>query len=295
MHPVTQYFAHVPDSHRIGLLIFTIALFWHLENRQDWRLDFRRWRHALTNARFTLVDGLVQVFLGLLLLKELDWIDTHNWGLVRHLPFADNSFVHFMAVFLILDLLEYCYHVVMHRYGYLWRFHAVHHADPHVDVSTVLREHPGETFIRLTFLLLWVLVTGPAFWALMARQFIQIIANVAAHANYRLPESVDRVVSYVLVTPNVHHVHHHMEQPYTDSNYGDVLSIWDRLFGTYSTLAVDKIVFGLDTHPEPTDGASFNHLLLQPFQPGVADEEFPSPEVWSPEVNPVSVSAESAR
>ncbi|WP_138994244.1 sterol desaturase family protein [Larkinella sp. C7] len=291
MFSITNYFAHVPDSHRIGLLLLTIGLFWHLENRQSWRLDFRRWRHALTNARFTLVDGLVQLLLGFALLRELDWIEFHNWGLVRQLPFANQPVVHFIAVFVVLDFLEYLYHVVMHRYGYLWRFHAVHHADPHVDVSTVLREHPGETFIRLTFLLVWVFISGSTFWALMARQFIQIVANVAAHANYRLPERLDRILSFVLVTPNVHHVHHHHQLPYTDSNYGDVLSIWDRLFGTFYTLPANELVFGLDTHPEPADGASFQHLLQQPFQDGIPEEELD----WAPEVNAQPVSTEPLR
>jgi sterol desaturase/sphingolipid hydroxylase (fatty acid hydroxylase superfamily) len=267
-----QYFTHLPDSHRIGLLTLSVTLFWWLENQQGWRMTYPRWPHALTNATFTLTGGLVQLLLGYSLLKALNWTSLHQWGLTRHMPFANQPLVHFLAAFLILDLLEYLYHRLMHRYAYLWRFHAVHHADPSVDVSTVLREHPGETFIRLTFLVLWVFVSGVTFWALMARQFVQIISNVAAHAHYRLPDRLDQVLSWVLITPNAHHVHHHESQPFTDSNYGDVLSIWDRVFGTFRKMNAEAIVFGLDSMPEPAGGATFLRLLGQPFRPAPADE-----------------------
>lgn len=277
---LTTYFSHVPDSHRVAVLTLSVTLFWWLENRQGWQMNYPRWPHALTNAAFMLTGGLVQLLLGYLLLNALNWTNLHHWGLARHLPYANQPFVHFLASFLILDLLEYVYHLFMHRYTYLWRFHAVHHADPSVDVSTVLREHPGETFIRLTFLLFWVFISGVTFWALMARQFIQIVSNVAAHAHYRLPDRLDRVLSWVFITPNAHHVHHHESQPYTDSNYGDVLSIWDRLFGTFRQMKAEAIVFGLDTMPEPVQGVTFRQLLSQPFQPAPTDEY---PETLLPE------------
>lgn len=266
LHSVINYFATLPDSHRVVLLGITLLAFWVLENRQRWNLVYPRWRHALTNAQFTVVSGVVQFLIGILLIKELDWVDQHQWGLGQLFCWGDHPFLHFVIVFLLLDFLEYVYHVFMHRYANLWRFHAVHHADPHVDVSTVLREHPGETLIRLSFLLFFVLVSGTTFWALMARQVIQIVSNVVSHAHIRLSDKLDKILSFVLVTPNVHHVHHHLEQPYTDSNYGDVLTIWDRLFGTYRSMVVQDLHFGLDTHPEPIGGETFVNLLCQPFQ-----------------------------
>jgi sterol desaturase/sphingolipid hydroxylase (fatty acid hydroxylase superfamily) len=289
---VTHYFSHLPDSHRIALLTLSVTLFWWLENRQGWRMGYSRWPHALTNAAFMLTGGAVQLLLGYLLLNALNWTNLHHWGLAHQLPFADQPLVHFVASFLILDFLEYIYHVVMHRYRYLWRFHAVHHADPIMDVSTVLREHPGETFIRLTCLLLWVFVSGVTFWALMARQVIQIVSNVAAHAHLRLPDKLDRVLSWVFITPNSHHVHHHQSQPFTDSNYGDVLSIWDRLFGTFREMNADAIVFGLDTMPEPAEGATFGYLLMQPFRPEI--DELP-PGSSESQIMPVGVGSFTAK
>jgi sterol desaturase/sphingolipid hydroxylase (fatty acid hydroxylase superfamily) len=282
MQSLIHYFSNVPDGHRVLLLTVSVTLFWWLENPALLLADSSRWHHALTNATFVFLGAFVQLVFGYSLLNALNWTAHHHWGLVRLLPIAQHPLLGFVLSFLLLDLLEYTYHVLMHRYGYLWRFHAVHHADPALDVSTVLREHPGETAIRLAFLLVWVFISGITFWALMARQFVQIVSNVAAHAHLRLPERLDRVLSWLLVTPNMHQVHHHESQPYTDSNYGDVLSIWDRLFGTFRRMQANQLIFGLDTIREPLNGASFGHLLRQPFggihtQESPANAPFPQP------------------
>ena len=282
MQSFVHYFSNVPDAHRVLLLTLSVTLFWWLENPRSLFANMRRRKHALTNATFVLLGAIVQLFFGYSLLNTLDWTANHQWGIVRLLPVEQHPLLGFVLSFLLLDLLEYVYHVFMHRYGYLWRFHAVHHADPALDVSTVLREHPGETAIRLTFLLVWAFVSGITFWALMARQFVQIVSNVAAHAHLRLPEQLDRILSRVLVTPNMHHVHHHEKQPYTDSNYGDVLSIWDRLFGTFRRMQASEIVFGLDTVNEPLDGVTFRHLLVQPFRKIPIDEYFANPFIPQP-------------
>jgi len=98
------------------------------------------------------------------------------------------------------------------------------------------------------------------------RQFIQIVSNVIAHANIRLPNRIDRIVSWIFITPNVHHVHHHYQMPYTDSNYGDVLSIWDHMFGTFKTLPAQHTIFGIDTHYEPYEVETTMQIALMPFK-----------------------------
>ncbi len=144
-------------------------------------------------------------------------------------------------------------------------FHLVHHSDNVVDVSTTLREHPGENIIRLSFTLLWVFVSGAMFWALLLRQIIQTFTTLFAHMNMRIPEHLDRIIGLVFITPNLHQVHHHYKQPYTDSNYGDVLSIWDRMFGTFKKLRVEDLVFGIDTHMKNEVNGSFKSLIKIPF------------------------------
>ena len=144
-------------------------------------------------------------------------------------------------------------------------FHIVHHSDSVVDISTTLREHPGENFIRLSFTLLWVFISGAAFWMLMLRQIIQAFTTLFAHMNYRLPDRIDNVIGRIFITPNLHQLHHHYKQPYTDCNYGDVLSIWDRMFGTFKKVYGEELYFGIDTYMKKEDIGSFSSLMKMPF------------------------------
>ncbi|MFL5731508.1 MAG: sterol desaturase family protein, partial [Cytophagaceae bacterium] len=147
----------------------------------------------------------------------------------------------------------------------LWMFHVVHHSDTVVDVSTTLREHPGENFIRLSFTLLWVFLTGSLLWIFLLRQTIQVFTTLFAHMNYELPPKADRWIGFLFITPNLHHVHHHYQQPFTDRNYGDVLSIWDRLFGTFQKLPAEPLVFGVDTYMNAEDTRKFRSVFIIPF------------------------------
>ncbi|MCX6188737.1 MAG: sterol desaturase family protein [Bacteroidetes bacterium] len=209
----------------------------------------------------------VQVCLGLAILKVTDFNLIHQSGLVHLSWFVKNNAIGFqcLVAFIALDFLEYVYHVSMHKFKRLWMIHLVHHSDEVVDVSTTLREHPLETFIRLTYLLLFLYLTGTEYWMLMLRQAIQIVSNVFSHANLRLPDRLGKILGYIFITPNLHHVHHHYEQPYTNKNYGDVFSIWDRLFGTYANLEKEKIIFGVDTFQEIGSQTKIVTLLKIPF------------------------------
>ncbi|MEP6711575.1 MAG: sterol desaturase family protein [Ferruginibacter sp.] len=155
--------------------------------------------------------------------------------------------------------------MIMHKVKSLWMFHLVHHSDSIVDVSTTLREHPGENFIRLCFTLLWVFLTGAFFWALLLRQIVQSVTTLFAHMHYRLPEKTNTIIGLIFITPNLHHVHHHYRQPYTDSNYGDVLSIWDRLFGTFQKTTNENLIFGVDTYMKTRENSNFKTLIKLPF------------------------------
>ncbi len=254
-----------PDSYRTGLLTLCLLLGWRLENESGRFHPTQKWHHAVVNARFVLTGIPVQVGIGVAFTVLFRWGQAHPVGLLCRLPHRPGFWGEFLLTFVLLDLGEYGYHVLMHRVKTLWRFHLVHHTDEQVDVSSVLHEHPGETAIRLAFTFLWVLLLGATFWAVLLRQCIQIVSNSLAHAHFRLPERIDRVVGFLFVTPNLHQVHHHDKQPYTDSNYGDVLIIWDRLFGTFSRLEASRIHFGVDTRPTPTATTPFVALLRMPF------------------------------
>jgi sterol desaturase/sphingolipid hydroxylase (fatty acid hydroxylase superfamily) len=199
------------------------------------------------------------------LLATSRWTEMHHWGVAYLFPNPSSLWVKYVLLFIVLDFLEYIYHFTMHWVAGLWRFHRVHHSDLDVDVSTTVREHPGETVVRMCFLILWTFLCGASFGVLLLRQTFQTVANILSHTSIRLPERMGTVFGWIFITPNLHHVHHHFVLPYTNSNYGDVLSIWDRMFGTFRELPREDTVFGLDTHMDESVNGSFLGALKIPF------------------------------
>jgi len=225
-----------------------------------------KWRHSVTNFLFMFSALPIQLILTFFVVAISHWATIRNWGILNFLPLHKHVFLFYVMSFLLLDFFEYVYHVIMHKTGMLWKFHLVHHTDLDIDVSTTVREHPGETFVRVCFLMIWVFISGASIGVLVVRQTVQSIANIFAHSKIRLPAKTEKAIGMVFITPNLHHVHHHYQLPYTDSNYGDVLSIWDRLFGTFKELTTQDTVFGLDTHFDKTACGSFFKTLQMPFK-----------------------------
>ena len=167
----------------------------------------------------------------------------------------------------LLDLIgAYLVHLVEHKTKFLWRFHLIHHTDTWIDTTTANRHHPGESVIRFTFTAIGVLLIGSPMWLVFLYQTLSVVATQFNHANISLPKKVDTVLSYFIVSPDMHKVHHHYVLPYTDSNYGNIFSIWDRLFGTFMTLPKEEIIYGIDTHQQPEEHNELKNLLKIPFQ-----------------------------
>ena len=119
--------------------------------------------------------------------------------------------------------------------------------------------------LRGIFFLLGVLVAGAPMYAVMIFQTLIVLSTQFTHANIRLPKWLDKPLSWVIVSPNMHKVHHHWQQPYTDSNYGAVLSIWDRMFGTYTELDPSQIKYGIDRHYPNDADENWVMLMKRPF------------------------------
>jgi sterol desaturase/sphingolipid hydroxylase (fatty acid hydroxylase superfamily) len=251
----------------LQLVIFVIVFFisWNIENIAGVIFNYKKWKHAFVNIPFGLTNMPGQLLLGIAFVKTIEWTTQHHFGFLYLLPKSVNPFLVFVVSFIFLDFGEYIYHIIMHKVKRLWMFHIVHHSDSVVDVSTTFREHPGENIIRLLFTLIWVFVSGTVFWMLLLRQIIQVASTLFAHINYRLPEKTDRIVGVLFITPNLHHVHHHYQQPYTDCNYGDVLSIWDRLFGTFKRMPLSQVVYGVDSVMDKRENNNFFNLTKLPF------------------------------
>ncbi len=265
MNTVQEFLSGYGHQVQLWLFIGLFVISWNIENIVGILFNYKKWKHAFVNAPFVLTSIPGQLLLGLAFAKVIEWTTQHQFGFLYHLSVSKNPALLFLLSFVFLDFGEYVYHITMHKVKRLWMFHIVHHSDQVVDVSTTLREHPGENFIRLSFTLIWVFISGTAFWVLMLRQIIQVFTTLFAHLNYRLPDKVDNIIGLIFITPNLHQVHHHYKQPYTDCNYGDVFSIWDRLFGTLKKLPANDLVFGVDTYMGKEDVENFKSLVSIPF------------------------------
>lgn len=267
MQFIKTYFISNPSSSQVLLYTAIILSLWLTEGLILSTSFKDKWKHTFTNLLFIFTALPVQLFMTIFVLIVSGWVTVNHWGLLYLLPHPNSIFVKYILGFILLDFCEYVYHVIMHKTKPLWKFHLVHHSDMELDVSTTVREHPAETFVRMCFLILWVYCLGASFGVLLLRQTIQTISNITSHTQFRLSGRTEKIISYFFITPNLHHVHHHYQLPYTDCNYGDVLSIWDRIFKTYGDpLPMRSITFGIDTHMNKKVNSSFVEILKIPFR-----------------------------
>jgi sterol desaturase/sphingolipid hydroxylase (fatty acid hydroxylase superfamily) len=168
----------------------------------------------------------------------------------------------------VLDFsVGYVSHRTMHAWPAMWRFHRVHHSDAFVDVTTTYRTHPVETVWRFLFAIVPIWLVGIPAQAVVIQRLLQATNGVIEHGNIRLPAPLDRVLSLVWVTPNVHKIHHSREMSETNSNYANLLTIYDRVLGTYvRSDRAESVVYGLDDAGRMST-ASFPGLVAIPFQP----------------------------
>jgi sterol desaturase/sphingolipid hydroxylase (fatty acid hydroxylase superfamily) len=180
-----------------------------------------------------------------------------------HLPMV----VQVVAGVLILDFSAgYLAHRALHLFPILWRFHRVHHSDDFVDVTTTYRTHPVETVWRFLFVFVPVWLIGIPALAVVIQRLVSAANGILEHGNIRLWRPLDRVLSQVWVTPRIHKIHHSRERAETNSNYGNVLTLYDRLLGTFTpSERAESVVYGLD-EVDPAQIGSFGALLFMPFQ-----------------------------
>jgi sterol desaturase/sphingolipid hydroxylase (fatty acid hydroxylase superfamily) len=263
---IINYFQTIPSLHRSIILVGGITLFWLLEGILPlFRFKYKKWAHAIPNFVFTLTTVLINFSLAFLLLKTADWVSANDFGVINWLPEMP-LWAYVLIGVLLLDFFgAYLAHFVEHKVKPLWMIHLVHHTDHKVDTTTANRHHPLESLIRFGFTLIGVFIVGTPIAIVFLYQSLSLIATQFTHANIKLPKQVDKIISYVLVSPDMHKVHHHYVLPYTDSNYGNIFSVWDRIFGTFMALDREKIVYGVDTFPDEVKNSNVKDLMLQPF------------------------------
>lgn len=210
-------------------------------------------RHTARNATWLIGVLPAQFVVAEVLVFAADWASREHIGLANRSGVDNASPWLWVALFLFLDLADYLYHRAAHTVPALWRFHRTHHEDTAVDVSTTFRENPGETLLHGLYGVAVVMALGAPMAVLMLRQTAQTFSNIWGHTRILPGRGWSRALGAVLVTPDHHAVHHHARLPHTNSNYGDVLIIWDRLFGTLSRLPVSQVRFGLDEDDASAD------------------------------------------
>nr|WP_321236317.1 sterol desaturase family protein [uncultured Psychroserpens sp.] len=266
MEHLLDYFETIPSHHRSLILVGGLTLFWLLEGTLPlYKFKYNKWKHAVPNLFFTLTTIAINFGLAFLLFGTSEWVYDTKFGIINWIPGLP-TWAYVIAGVLLLDFFgAYLAHYVEHKVKPLWMVHLVHHTDHNVDTTTANRHHPLESVIRFIFTLFGVFIIGAPMGIVMLYQSMSLVATQFSHANIKLPKKVDNALSYILVSPDMHKVHHHYMLPYTDSNYGNIFSIWDRIFGTFMVLDRDAIVYGVDTFPDEEANGKIGVLLKQPF------------------------------
>ncbi len=228
-----------------------------------------RWNRWLTNLSITLLNTLLLrvMAIGLPLLAVGAALDAsrNGWGLFNILSWP--VWIEILLSVLILDFAIWAQHLITHKVPLLWRLHRVHHADRDMDVTTAVRFHPVEIALSMFLKIGLVYAMGPAALAVV---IFEVLLNGTAlfnHSNIKIPLAFDAVLRRVLVTPDMHRVHHSVLRKEHDSNYGFALSIWDRMMGTYVAQpgeGHEKMTVGLEWQDDRPTRLGWS--LALPFQ-----------------------------
>ncbi len=248
---------------RFGVFLALLFLLLFLEFLWPSRVSrFGIWRRC-GNLGLGLVGSfLLWLFAPLAVLSVAAFADAYDLGLLRVLGLS--PWIAGVLGFVLLDLVVYLQHLLLHRVSWLWRVHRVHHTDPELDVTSGVRFHPLEVLLSLLLKSGTVLLLGVGFWTVLVFEVMLSGASLFTHCNLSLPARVDRVLRYFVVTPGMHLLHHSVRRAEHDRNYGTVLSLWDRLFGTYLAAARGEFRIGL-RRPLPRYVIGLHWLLVQPW------------------------------
>lgn len=257
---------------RLGFFVgvFAIVALWELAapRRSPTLSKARRW---VGNLGLMLLNTLVlRLMFPLAAVGVAAFGAAHGWGLLNH--FEVPFWLAVPAAVIAMDFVIWLQHVMVHAVPALWRLHQVHHADLDYDLTTGARFHPIEIALSMVIKFAAIVVLGPPVLGVV---IFEVLLNATAmfnHANIRLPQGLDGALRWLVVTPDMHRVHHSVEDDETNSNFGFNLPWWDRLFGTYRAqprAGHDAIVIGIHGHRYPDEVARLPGMLMMPFHGAV--------------------------
>ena len=273
MDAIVAFFENLTSLQKLIWIVGCLSVFWILEGVYPLRKHkYNKWKHAKTN--FVLLGStiLINVIFSLITVGIFLWLDTNNFGLLNLVDFP--VWVEIILAIMILDFMsQYVVHFMLHKIPVMWRFHTVHHSDRHVDVTSGTRHHPIDFIFRETFALLSIIIAGLPLAYYLIYRILTVLFTYFSHADIQLPLWLDKAISYVFISPNTHKFHHHHVMPWTDTNFGNIFSFWDRIFGTFIYEDTNDIVYGVDIlDAEKSDDVLYQ--LKAPFQKGLKSAEY---------------------
>lgn len=228
----------------------------------------RRLSHGVANLAWGVLNA---TFSGVLFATAIvlitDWSHARTLGLLQQLPSTTPKWVSFGIGLLLIDFWMYWWHRLNHTVPLFWRFHAVHHTDRELDCTSAVRFHTGEIILSCLARLLIFPALGVSLPMLLVYELVLLPVILFHHSNVRIAGNTDSLLRALIVTPWLHWVHHSQERVETNSNYGSVLSCWDRLFKTFKLRqAPQDIQFGLAEDPNEKSWRTLIGMLIRPFK-----------------------------
>jgi sterol desaturase/sphingolipid hydroxylase (fatty acid hydroxylase superfamily) len=213
------------------VLIFILVALWEIRMPRRALTTSKKWRWFNNLSLIAINPVLLRLVFPVLAVEMARTAQANGWGLLNH--FDTPGLIAMVVGIVALDLVIYLQHVMFHAVPILWRLHRVHHADLDYDLTTGLRFHPVEIVLSTVLKITIIVALGPPVAAVLAFEILLNGMAMFNHGNIKLAPSVDRFLRRLVVTPDMHRVHHSVIMRETNSNYGFNLSIWDRMFGTY--------------------------------------------------------------
>ena len=253
---------------RVAAFILALAVMFVWESWAPKRIELvpklKRWAN---NLALLLINSLiVRVLFPAAAVGFAAFADAHQMGLLRIVAIPDGVAV--ITAILLLDLAIYLQHLVFHAVPLLWRLHRVHHADLDFDVTTGIRFHPIEILLSMVIKFLIIVTLGPPVIAVLMFETLLNVTAMFNHSNIAMLGRIDQIVRSLLVTPDMHRVHHSIDRAETNSNFGFCFSFWDRLLGTYKSapaLGHIAMTIGISEFRDPNDVVTLQGMLVLPL------------------------------
>ncbi len=246
------------------ILIGLIAFFFSLEQLLKSPFNFKkRINHLFQNVLFQIILIGLNIFFVTFQVFSIEWFNSQQIGLLY--LFELPVWVKLLISVALYDITAYWIHRGTHKIPLLWRFHRVHHSDTSMDSSTVFRFHPIELILVFGIgNILTAVIFGTDVFTMALYYFVLYLFFFIEHANLRYPAWLNTTFGLIFVMPDHHRVHHQQDQFYTDANYADIFILWDRIFGTFKTMPIEKMKFGLVEFKAPKK-QTFLYLIKSPF------------------------------